>query len=69
MPGFIHTKSDEKKWSKAKSAASKSTSPGSEGYWRLSNHIWHKMDKSDDSVIKHQNLRKLADFMQKRHKK
>jgi hypothetical protein len=44
MPGFVKTKSDEKKWSKAKDAAAKQTDRGSEGFWKLSNYIFHKSE-------------------------
>jgi hypothetical protein len=44
MPGFVKTKSDEKKWSKAKDAAAKQTERGSEGFWKLSNYIFHKSE-------------------------
>jgi hypothetical protein len=50
MPGFVKTPKDEAKWSKAKEAAGKSTSKGSKGYWALSNYIFHKMGKSEDSA-------------------
>jgi hypothetical protein len=64
MPGFIKTKSDEKKWSKAKKAASSSTKKGSEGFWKLSNYIWHKMNKSEESQVpKHPSVQKLWDFL------
>lgn len=49
MPGFIKTPSDEKKWSHAKTAAAKQTKEGSEGYWKLSNYIFHKMNKTEES--------------------
>lgn len=38
MPGFVKTKADEKKWSKAKDAAG-------EGKWALANYIYHKIGK------------------------
>ena len=48
MPGFIRTKGDEEKWSKAKVAANKSHSE-SEGdsYWAIVNSIYQKMNKVD----------------------
>ena len=49
MPGFVKTPHDEAKWSKAKEAAGKETEKGSEGYWKLSNYIFHKMGKTEDS--------------------
>lgn len=52
MPGFIKTPKDEARWSKAKKAASKSTSEGSDGYWALSNYIYHRMGKSEDDIQK-----------------
>ncbi len=47
MPAFVRTKSDEERWKKAKEAASKETSRGSEGFWKLSNYIFHKMGKTE----------------------
>ena len=44
MPGFVRTKADEKKWSRAKDAAAKETERGSEGFWKLSNYIFHKTE-------------------------
>jgi hypothetical protein len=44
MPGFVKTKSDEAKWKRAKDAAAKSTDRGSEGFWKLSNYIFHKSE-------------------------
>jgi hypothetical protein len=49
MPGFVKTPKDEARWSKAKEAAAKTTEHGSEGFWKLSNFIFHKMDKSEES--------------------
>ena len=48
MPGFVKTPKDERRWAKAKEAAGKQTSEGSEGYWKLSNYIYHKMGKSQE---------------------
>jgi hypothetical protein len=42
MPGFVRTKADEAKWKTAKDAAAKETERGSEGFWKLSNYIFHK---------------------------
>lgn len=42
MPGFVRTKADEAKWKTAKDAAAKETDRGSEGFWKLSNYIFHK---------------------------
>jgi hypothetical protein len=47
MPGFVKTPKDERKWKEAKEASSKETSPGSKGYWKLSNFIFHKMKKRE----------------------
>jgi hypothetical protein len=44
MPGFVKTKSDEAKWKRAKDAAAKQTDRGSEGFWKLSNYIFHKSE-------------------------
>jgi hypothetical protein len=64
MPGFVKTPKDEKKWSKAKQAAGKETREGSEGYWKLSNYIFHKMNKSEeDKVPRAEGVRKLWDFL------
>ena len=44
-------RSDEKRWSKAKSAVSQSHNKGEEAFtdqdWALANHIYHKMQKAD----------------------
>jgi hypothetical protein len=64
MPGFVKTPKDEKRWSSAKEAASKQTEPGSTGYWKLSNYIFHKMNKTEEvAVPKHKNTIKLWDFL------
>lgn len=47
MPGFVRTKEDEEKWSRAKEAAGKQTDKGSDGYWALSNYIFHRMGKTE----------------------
>jgi len=47
MPGFVKTPKDEARWAKAKEAAGKSTSHGSESFWKLSNYIYHKMGKTE----------------------
>ena len=47
MPGFVKTPADEHRWAAAKEAAKKQTAEGSEGFWKLSNYIFHKMGKSD----------------------
>jgi hypothetical protein len=52
MPGFIKTPKDEARWKKAKDAASKETKEGSEGFWKLSNYIYHKMGKTEEEVQK-----------------
>jgi|ERR1700722_5252904 len=44
MPGFVKTKADEEKWKRAKDAAAKQTDRGSEGFWKLSNYIFHKTE-------------------------
>ena len=44
MPGFVRTKADEAKWKRAKDAAAKQTDRGSEGFWKLSNYIFHKSE-------------------------
>jgi hypothetical protein len=49
MPTFIRTKGDEKRWSKAKKAASKTLSEADgDSYWALTNSIYQKMTKSED---------------------
>ena len=58
MPGFVRTPKDEARWSKAKEAAGKTAKEGSDSYWKLSNYIYHKMDKSDES-------QKFADELKK----
>jgi hypothetical protein len=58
MPGFVKTPKDEARWAKAKEAAAKTTEHGSEGFWKLSNYIFHKMDKSEES-------QKFADELKK----
>jgi rubrerythrin len=50
MPGFIKTPKDEAKWEKAKKAAAKSTKHGSDGFWALSNYIYHKMGKTEEDT-------------------
>ena len=45
MPAFVH---DEKRWERAKEAAGKQTSKDSDGYWALSNYIYHKMGKTEE---------------------
>jgi hypothetical protein len=55
MPAFVRTKSDEARWSRAKEAAGKETDHGSEGFWKLSNYIYHKMGKTE-------NDQKMANF-------
>lgn len=52
MPGFVKTPKDEARWSKAKEAAGKTTQTGSEGYWKLSNYIFHRMGKSEEDQKK-----------------
>lgn len=44
MPAFVRTKADEAKWKTAKDAAAKETERGSEGFWKLSNYIFHKSE-------------------------
>lgn len=78
MPGFVKTPKDEAKWSKAKEAAGKSTDKDSESYWKLSNYIFHKMGKNEDSqklaetlkkdlqeqgVVKISGVQKLSEFL------
>lgn len=48
MPAFVKTKKDEKRWANAKKEASK-TIKESEGdsYWKLVNHVYHKMKKTE----------------------
>jgi hypothetical protein len=55
MPAFVKTPKDEARWAKAKEAAGKETKKDSEGYWKLSNYIYHKMGKTEED-------QKLADF-------
>lgn len=49
MPGFVKTPKDEKKWSAAKKAAGKSTTVGSDSYYRLANYIYHKSEGNPES--------------------
>lgn len=58
MPGFVKTPKDEARWAKAKEAASKETDKGSEGYWKLSNYIFHKMGKTEED-------QKIAEVLKK----
>lgn len=49
MPGFIHTRGDEARWSRAKAAAGKQLSvKDGDSYWALTNHIYQKMTKIED---------------------
>jgi len=48
MPNFVKTPKDEARWAKAKQAAAKETEEGSEGYWKLSNFLYHKMGKTEE---------------------
>jgi hypothetical protein len=52
MPAFVRSKQDEARWSKAKSAASKSKKKDEGSFtdqdWALVNHIYHQMGKSDE---------------------
>jgi hypothetical protein len=52
MPAFVRTKADEERWGRAKRAAGKQTSHGSEGFWKLTNYIYHKMGKSQEDMDK-----------------
>jgi len=51
MPAFVtkEGKKGEEKWKRAKEAAAKETARGSEGFWKLSNYIFHKMGKTEES--------------------
>lgn len=48
MPGFVKTPKDEARWKRAKEAAGKQTSEGSESFYKLSNYIYHKMGKTEE---------------------
>jgi hypothetical protein len=50
MPGFVRTPQDEARWSKAKESAGKQTAKDSESYWKLSNYIFHRMKKDEEST-------------------
>ena len=51
MPAFIKTPADEKRWSKAKSAANKTLSESAgDSYWALVNSIYQKMTKSVEDI-------------------
>jgi len=58
MPGFVKTPKDEARWEKAKKAASKSTSHGTDSFWKLSNYIYHKMGKSQEDIEKAEEFKK-----------
>jgi hypothetical protein len=51
MPGFVRSKKDESVWVKAKKATAKSKNKSEESFsdtdWALTNHIYHKMKKSN----------------------
>jgi hypothetical protein len=51
MPGFVRSKKDESVWAKAKKAAAKTKNKPEESFsdtdWALTNHIYHKMKKSN----------------------
>jgi hypothetical protein len=81
MPGFVKTPKDEAKWSKAKEASKKSTKEGSKGFWALSNYIFHRMGKTEESanlaaifkkelikqgVVKNSGVQKLHEFLTNR---
>lgn len=55
MPGFIHSKKDEKKWLEAKHAAAKSKGKSVEDLhdddFALVNHIYQNMNKSLNKAI------------------
>jgi len=51
MPGFVNSPEKEKRWSKAKKAAGKETKDGSEGFYKLSNYIFHKMGKTEEDMF------------------
>lgn len=56
MPGFIHTKRDEAKWSRMKHAVSHSKGKPESDFtdrdWALANYLWHKsegeLDKAEE---------------------
>lgn len=58
MPGFVRTKKDEARWSKAKKAVKRSRDKGegefSDRDWALVNHIYHSMQKANklESILK-----------------
>lgn len=47
MPAFVKTQADEKKWSRAKGAATDQDLKG-DRKWRLANYIFHKMKNKKD---------------------
>lgn len=65
MPGFVRSKTDEKKWSKAKEAVSSSKNKEESSFtdqdWALANHIFHKMEKAELLQILHDKLSKRDD--------
>lgn len=50
MPGFVKTKSDEKKWKKAVKIAKKRAAAGkADSVYALANHIFHNMKRTKGS--------------------
>jgi hypothetical protein len=63
MPAFIKTPKDEKRWSEAKRAASKTLSESDgDKYWALTNSIYQKMNKTDEML---DTLTKVRDNLSK----
>lgn len=55
MPGFVRSKKDEAKWSKAKKHVAESKAKDEESFsdrdWALVNHIYHQINKSSDPAL------------------
>jgi len=62
MPSFLHTKSDEARWKKAKEAAGKTLSEADGNkYWALTNSIYQKMYKAEIALALLDKLEKAQD--------
>lgn len=52
MPGFVQTKRDEERWSRAKRAVSRSKNKDEKSFtnrdWGLVNYLYHKMGKTSE---------------------
>lgn len=58
MPGFVKNPKDESRWERAKKAAQKTTSEGSDSFYALSNFIYHKMGKTEEDMQKAEEFKK-----------